>query len=360
MEPSEPFDFEQHRQQAMAQYARIRPTYEALATAIREILKHALSEAKVHSIEARAKAITSFGEKAATPDEEQADKPKYRDPIDAITDKAGVRVIVFFPRTLVEVEEAIRHQFAVIEKVDHTAQAIAQQRLGYLSVHYIVELRPDRLNLPEYRSLRGHCAEIQVRTVMQHAWAEIEHDIQYKSTYAVPVEVRRRFITLAGLLEIADREFQAIQDLDADLREIARKQLSLGAASEVAITASSLKTYLDQRFGPDARHKATSYEWMTKVVLELGFTTFGEIDELIHDLDPDDLSLRAYGNRQSQLTRFELTMIAAMKDDFLRRHPWRQHDWFVERIKGILEEFSSDYDATSKEDTPSSGPRVSA
>jgi hypothetical protein len=193
---------------------------------------------------------------------------------------------------------------------------------------------------------------------MQHAWAEIEHDIQYKSTYAVPVEVRRRFITLAGLLEIADREFQAIQDLDAELREIARKQLSLGAASEVAITASSLKTYLDQGFGADARHKDSSYEWMTKVVLELGFTTFGEIDELIKDINPDELSFYVYGNRQSQLTRFELTLIAAMKEDFLRRHPWRQHDWFVEHFKRLLGELSPDYSATPKDDTPSSGPRV--
>jgi putative GTP pyrophosphokinase len=95
----------------------------------------------------------------------------------AITDKAGVRVIVFFPRTLAEVEAVLRREFLVVEKVDHTAEAIAQQRLGYLSVHYIVELNAGRLSLPEYRTLRGHRAEIQVRTVMQHYWAEIEHDI---------------------------------------------------------------------------------------------------------------------------------------------------------------------------------------
>jgi ppGpp synthetase/RelA/SpoT-type nucleotidyltranferase len=336
MDAREQFDFEQHKQQAMAGYARVRHTYETLATTVREILRHALSSTKVHSIEARAKTIPSFGDKAATPDEEHSDRPKYADPISEITDKAGVRVILFFPRTLTEVEDVIRNEFTVVEKVDHTAEAIAQQRLGYLSVHYVVEVRSDRLNLPEYRALRSHRAEIQVRTVMQHAWAEIEHDIQYKSTYAVPVEVRRRFITLAGLLEIADREFQAIQDLDARLREIATQQLSTGDAAQVVITAASLKTYLDQRFGSDARHTAFSYEWMTKIVLSLGFTTFGQIDELIQDLDPDDVSLRYYGNRQSQLTRFELTLLAAMKDDFIARHPWHEHAWFQDRSKDML------------------------
>jgi ppGpp synthetase/RelA/SpoT-type nucleotidyltranferase len=51
-----------------------------------------------------------------------------------------------------------------------------------------------------------------VRTILQHAWAEIEHDIQYKSARALPPALRRRLAALAGLLEIADREFQAIRD----------------------------------------------------------------------------------------------------------------------------------------------------
>jgi len=51
-----------------------------------------------------------------------------------------------------------------------------------------------------------------VRTVLQHAWAEMEHDIQYKSPNAIPTLIKRRFIALAGLLEIADREFQTLQD----------------------------------------------------------------------------------------------------------------------------------------------------
>ena len=157
------------------------------------------------------------------------------------------------------------------------------------------------------------------------------------------------------MLEIADREFQAIQDLDAELREIANEKLSMGDTSEVAITASSLKTYLDQRFGSDARHTAFSYEWMTKVVLELGFTTFGEIDEAIKGLDPDELSSRVHGNRQSQTTRFELTLLAAMKGDYIRRHPWHIHEWFVRRYNAILIDLFPVYDLAPKDDLSSGG-----
>jgi len=47
---------------------------------------------------------------------------------------------------------------------------------------------------------------------LQHAWAEIEHDLGYKVGATIPVPVRRRFSRLAGLLEIADREFKEIRD----------------------------------------------------------------------------------------------------------------------------------------------------
>ena len=48
--------------------------------------------------------------------------------------------------------------------------------------------------------------------MLQHAWAEIEHDLGYKSEIAIPKDIRRSFSRLAGLLEVADKEFQEIRD----------------------------------------------------------------------------------------------------------------------------------------------------
>lgn len=51
----------------------------------------------------------------------------------------------------------------------------------YTANHFIVSLRPDRLALAEYADFAGLRCEIQVVTILNHAWAELEHDIIYKA-----------------------------------------------------------------------------------------------------------------------------------------------------------------------------------
>jgi len=85
-------------------------------------------------------------------------------------------------------------------------------RFGYLSVHYIATLSPERIALMDYKKFSSCQFEIQVRSILQHAWAEIEHDLGYKSEIAIPRDVRRRFARMAGLLETADEEFGRIRD----------------------------------------------------------------------------------------------------------------------------------------------------
>ncbi len=218
------FDFAKHRRDAVEGYLRVRPQYEAFARAVREILVQALNAANitVNSIEARAKDPESFGMKSERPAEDNPEAPKYPSPLEDITDLAGVRIITFFPRTVASVGECIHREFDVIEHLDHSRARLNEERFGYQSDHYLVNLTSQRISLPEYKPHSGLVAEIQVRTILQHAWAEIEHDIQYKSSITTPNTIRRRFMALAGVLEIADREFQAIQDEDKHLTEQAR------------------------------------------------------------------------------------------------------------------------------------------
>jgi putative GTP pyrophosphokinase len=318
------FDFDAHRKAAVEQYSRVQSLYRDFAETVSNILADAIKSRglRVNAIQYRPKELESFGQKSITPAEQNPTAPKYKNPLADITDLAAVRVITFFPRTVDEVGQCVQAEFDIIERVDHTATAQREERLGYQSVHYLVRLGNNRNRLSEYRRFDGLVSEVQVRTVMQHAWAEIEHDIRYKSKSAIPLAISRRFMTLAGLLEIADREFQAIQEEDANLRAAAKTLINEGRLDEVEVTPDALHTYLDARLGTDDRISDYTYEWMAKILRRIGFQTLGQVDECISGLDDDKLSRAALGSRSGQVSRFEVLLVTAMGgDSYLESHP---------------------------------------
>jgi putative GTP pyrophosphokinase len=332
------FDFKNHKLQAIQEYQKVRPLYEEYANVIKNVLYEAfrVRNIKIHSIESRAKTIDSFGDKASKPSPNNPNKPYYQNPLSDITDLAGARVIVFLPRTLNMVDSIIQAEFHVIEKTDKSLILIKEEKFGYASIHYLVRLKENRTSLLEYSRFKDLVAEIQVRTILQHAWAEIEHDIQYKEVEIIPSTIRRRFLSLAGFLEIADREFQAIQDDDEKLRTQARQSVQEGKLEQVEITPDALKTYLNKRLGIDRRVKDDSYEWTAKLLRNLGFSNFEQIDECIRGFDDNQLSRIFYSTRAGQLTRFEYLLLAGMGENFLKFHLWKTWDWFTNYIKETL------------------------
>ncbi len=294
------FDFEEHRRTAVEEYRRVLPRYEVFADAVREILNHAL-KAKgitVNPISARVKEPDSFGAKAATRCDSNKEKPKYLNPLEDIKDLAGVRIITSLPDDVKLVGDCIREEFVIDEYTDLSQTLLQEERFGYQSQHYLVKLSSERTALPEYKQHRDLIAEVQVRTILQHAWAEIEHDIQYKSSRITPDTVRRRFMALAGLLEIADREFQSIQDEDELLNPQAGPSVGKGALEQAEITAEELRSYIDERVGTDARISDFTYEYMARVLRGLGFTTIEQVDGCIEGYDGDQFTqIRGGGAR---------------------------------------------------------------
>jgi ppGpp synthetase/RelA/SpoT-type nucleotidyltranferase len=298
--------------------------YEKFTRSIAEVLKECLEERhiKTQSISYRAKNPDEFERKAARPMPGSI-TAKYSDPLAQITDKAGVRVITYFLRSVGEVADIIDDEFEVIENAVKASEE--PDRFGYTSLHFLVKYRVSRSRLTEYRKFTGLVAEIQVRTVLQHAWAEIEHDIQYKSPSALPRTISRRFASLAGLIEIADREFQAIEKEQRELNEDVRRNLVDGRLDVIEITPDALQAYLDEKYGPDGRMRDWSYEWTSKLLLRLGFTDLAQVDESIRNYDDDLISRKLYDSRMGQLTRLEAVVLASMGDYFIRAHPWARN-----------------------------------
>lgn len=318
------FDFDAHRREAVDGYQAVRGNYADCAQAVQSVLKTALDveSLTVLSVDSRAKAIESFGRKACRPSDGNPGKPQYPDPLLEITDMAAVRVIAYLLETVEKVNEIIEREFDVVEKSSRSGFLEEGGRFGYQSVHYLVRFREPRRGLLEYERFDGMICEIQVRTVLQHAWAEIEHDIQYKAVRSIPKSIRRRFASLAGLVEIADREFQGISDEDERERRDALNAIESGEIQDVEIAPEALKAYLDERLGSDGRMSQWSYNWAARILDRLGFENLGEVDACLALYDDDQVSRAIWGGRMGQIQRFEDVLLAAFGDSFIQAHPW--------------------------------------
>lgn len=324
------FDFAAHEQAAVNAYLKVQSFWTDVASAVGRVIDQALKSRgiQVHSVQFRAKDPRSFGRKASKPSEADPSQPKYRDPLNEVTDLSATRIITFFPRTIEAIDQVLREEFEILEKADKSEDLVEEERFGYQSVHYLVRLSKARSNLPEYQRFADATTEVQVRTILQHAWAEIEHDIQYKSSAAIPREIRRRFMALAGMLELADREFQAIQDEDAALNRAAIALINENRLSDVEVTPTSLRLYLDRRLGADGRMSEFSYDWTVRLLKKLGFRSLAQVDECIAKYDDDKVSRILTGSRQGQLSRFEYLVLASMGEKYIERHTFAGQDWY--------------------------------
>lgn len=186
------------------QYALYSDFTEKIEKLIRDLIKE--KGIKVHSILSRLKNSDSLKKKL-----DHAER-KYSKLID-ITDISGIRVITYFSDDVDAVAKVIEEEFDIDRENSVDKRALLDpDRFGYISLHYVAKLPNSRLQLTEYRRFSNCKVEIQVRSILQHTWAEIEHDLGYKSKESIPKDIRRRFSRLAGLLEIADGEFIQIRD----------------------------------------------------------------------------------------------------------------------------------------------------
>lgn len=191
-----------------------RPEYQKFAAVLQDVLQVAADRhAPLAIVQSRTKNVASYADKI------QRKIRKYRKTDDKgrllypITDLCGARVITHTLTQVKAVCKFIEEHFDIDQanSVDVAAR-LKVNEFGYLSVHYIVRFRPDTFPTREVpiRIPRGICnldAEIQVRTLLEHAWADIEHDLCYKTAMKVPDKWEREFARLAAILEDADEAF---------------------------------------------------------------------------------------------------------------------------------------------------------
>jgi len=142
---------------------------------------------------------------------EKIERKTYRDPAKQLTDLSGIRVVAYFESDIHKITDLINSAFSVdFANSLNQDDKLSVDQIGYRSVHFVCDIGKDRAVLPEFISISNLKFEIQVRTVLQHAWAELAHDRNYKFSGKLPPEIERSLFLYAGMLEIADKGFSEI------------------------------------------------------------------------------------------------------------------------------------------------------
>jgi putative GTP pyrophosphokinase len=163
--------------------------------------------------------------------------------LEDITDIVGCRIVTYFEDEVDKVANVIEKEFEVDIDNSIDKRKIEYDRFGYLSLHYVVKLNSNRLKLTEYKTFKDIKFEIQIRSILQHSWAEIEHDIGYKGKFSIPNIVKRRFSRIAALLETADLEFVRLKDELSFYEKNIRKEIA-DNPSKVNLDKASLLSFI--------------------------------------------------------------------------------------------------------------------
>jgi len=219
------------------------PRYLRLGENIKEALEIFFSEKKIEtvSVSYRVKKLEQIFQKI--------DRKKYTKPFEQMMDICGVRVVCYFQKDIKRIEEIIKKEFEIIETKNKSDEA-SPHKFGYRSNHFVLKIKPDWEKTPNYLDLGKLKFELQIRTILMHAWAEIEHKLAYKRTEQIPKELRRKFFRISALLEEADEQFQEIDDKVNKKREemISRLKNRQLVNKKINLDLDSLKILLDYYF----------------------------------------------------------------------------------------------------------------
>ncbi len=278
-----------HCQAILEEYRQAKPACEEAAVKVKATLEKVFKKSGliVAAIESRVKTEESLAGKL------ELKGSKYASLAD-ITDIVGVRVITFYTDDVDKVASAVEKLFKVDWENSVDKRKLHEiDSFGYMSLHYICSMD----GFP-YRF------EIQMRTVLQHAWANMNHDTGYKSGVEIPIEYRRSLSRLSGLLELADEQFSIIRADLADYRRRVQALVASGNLSEVPLDGDSFRSYLNMRpFDAlnrriasmnQAEIQETPLMQYMEVFRALQCKTLGDVDKLIKEYSEGAFQLACY------------------------------------------------------------------
>lgn len=320
---------------AVSEFERVRPQLEAVTAdmqaRIQDIFRD--TDLKPLFVTARTKTVESFRDKAARvlKPAEPGGVPalEFPDPLRDLHDLVGVRVIVGLPHEIRVAANLIKRQRGEFDcRVDREKDigSIESGTYGYSSRHLVLRTIQSS-TVRQYQELLGAAArptgsylfEVQIRTILAHAWSEFEHRIRFKASEprARSPYVDRQFTAAAAMLETVESVFV---ELDERYETVAGywDEDGEGAApltpNRIRDVWQTLLPHVDRKADDD-------WGWAAELLAAHGLKTTGELAGLLqteaithvrkaldHRYSPgpdrllDDLLLWHYGERHIELT----------------------------------------------------------
>lgn len=293
------------------------PKYENLGKNLVQALKLLLDKNNIKyvSVYYRVKELASFLEKI--------ERKEYENPLSEIEDICGVRIICYYQSDIQKISKIIFKEFEIIESDDKEGKLKSDQ-FGYRSLHFIASIKEAWSKVPNYSDLVGLKAEIQVRTILMHAWAEIEHNLAYKSEAHIPQKFKRKLSRISAKLEEADEQFEELKNESTNLQEEIlkkAKEKTLIFDNETPINLDTLQAFLNFYF-PDRdqqpEHASILIDDMIKYNIKFGDIVDG-IERLKSFFDEIEQKLLTNNRKFSQIGIARIIMYI-IEENYTKRH----------------------------------------
>lgn len=204
---------------------------------------------------------------------------KYTDPKNQIMDFAGVRVVLYLPFELEAVINIFENLFKddILEKEsENKLDKLGKNTVGYLSVHYVLKLNPKEAI---YRELKGLKCEVQIRTILEDAWAQIFHDRLYKNYYLTNPKAERQVNLLSGSLELIDDKINDLASFfDSMNGNINAREFQY--LLDETINADNLVKYFNILFKTKS-YRLFSFDQTIEILSHFDISTLRDLDRYI-------------------------------------------------------------------------------
>ena len=265
-----------------------------------------------------------------------------------ITDLLGIRVICPFIEDLETVEELIKQNFEIVE-VERKGHFTFRE-FGYESTHLLIKIPADIAA----KCGEAHCdvAEIQIRTILQDAWAEVEHELVYKAEFnPFDTPMKRKLAAVNANLSLADIIFQEIRTYQRQLNgELGKRRESffqkIEDANDAFLTSREVVEQAPPLPGDTVDHPSGSIDDL--LLMALSAHNRSRFDEAITlysrilELQPDN-NICSLIHKHRGMAYFAQSKYEEAIDDFSNSLQMDEKSYKVYYYRGVVKSVIKEY-----------------